>query len=153
MIYKHALASRRLVPQTRNPHFIPHSPRASICNFRRVSGVSLKLHNSPNALLSLLSWVEEADKCDLSVGVPALASFADNPRKLLQLQSAEGGYEVRPQVGVSGFRIDLGVLDPKSPGRFILGVECDGATYHSGMTAIGFDMKSSIRVFQYAVSG
>jgi very-short-patch-repair endonuclease len=46
-----------------------------------------------------------------------------------------GGYEVSSQVGVTGFRIDLAVLDPTSPGRFILGVECDGATYHSSRSA------------------
>lgn len=45
------------------------------------------------------------------------------------------GYEVVPQVGYSGFRIDLGVIDPAEPGRFLLGVECDGATYHSAHTA------------------
>jgi very-short-patch-repair endonuclease len=45
------------------------------------------------------------------------------------------GYEVIPQVGVSGFRIDLGVIDPTRHGRFLLGVECDGATYHSARSA------------------
>ena len=45
------------------------------------------------------------------------------------------GYTVRAQVGCSGYRIDLGVIDPAQPGRFILGVECDGATYHSAYTA------------------
>jgi very-short-patch-repair endonuclease len=45
------------------------------------------------------------------------------------------GYSVVPQVGVSSFRIDLGVLDPAQPGRFILGIECDGAMYHSAYTA------------------
>jgi very-short-patch-repair endonuclease len=45
------------------------------------------------------------------------------------------GYQAIPQVGVSGFRIDLGVIDPRQPGRFVLGVEADGATYHSTPTA------------------
>jgi very-short-patch-repair endonuclease len=45
------------------------------------------------------------------------------------------GYEVVPQVGCGGFRIDIGVVDPAEPGRFLLGVECDGATYHSAATA------------------
>jgi very-short-patch-repair endonuclease len=45
------------------------------------------------------------------------------------------GYDVVPQVGVSGFRIDLGVIDPTQPGRFVIGVECDGATYHSARSA------------------
>ena len=39
------------------------------------------------------------------------------------------------QVGCSSFRVDLGVIDPSSPGRFALGVECDGASYHSSATA------------------
>ena len=45
------------------------------------------------------------------------------------------GYNVVPQVGCSGNRIDIGVIDPTNPGRFILGVECDGATYHSSYSA------------------
>lgn len=45
------------------------------------------------------------------------------------------GYEVQPQVGVAGYRIDIGVKHPNSPGVFILGVECDGAMYHSSKTA------------------
>jgi very-short-patch-repair endonuclease/DNA polymerase III delta prime subunit len=45
------------------------------------------------------------------------------------------GLEVHPQVGVSGYRIDLGVVDPRVPGRYCLGIECDGATYHSARTA------------------
>jgi hypothetical protein len=45
------------------------------------------------------------------------------------------GHSVLHQVGCSGFRIDIGVVDPAKPGRFILGVECDGATYHSANTA------------------
>lgn len=45
------------------------------------------------------------------------------------------GWIVHPQVGVSGYRIDIGVVDPRAPGRYLLGVECDGRTYHSGATA------------------
>lgn len=41
------------------------------------------------------------------------------------------GFECVPQVGVAGFYIDLAVRDPGMPGRYLLGVECDGATYHS----------------------
>tara|TARA_R110002072_G_scaffold302710_2_gene487566 strand:- start:53610 stop:58475 length:4866 start_codon:yes stop_codon:yes gene_type:complete len=45
------------------------------------------------------------------------------------------GYEVDQQVGMAGFFIDLAVVDPDCPGRYILGVECDGATYHSARWA------------------
>jgi very-short-patch-repair endonuclease len=44
-------------------------------------------------------------------------------------------YEVAPQVGVAGFFIDLAVKNPNKPGAFLLGIECDGATYHSSKSA------------------
>lgn len=45
------------------------------------------------------------------------------------------GYEVQPQVGSQGFYLDLAVRDPSKPGRYVLAVECDGASYHSSMAA------------------
>jgi len=45
------------------------------------------------------------------------------------------GWTVDRQVGCSGYRIDLAVTDPRLPGRHLLGIECDGATYHSAATA------------------
>jgi very-short-patch-repair endonuclease len=47
----------------------------------------------------------------------------------------EEGYDVEHQVGVAGFYIDLTVKDPDRPGRHLLGIECDGATYHSAKMA------------------
>jgi len=45
------------------------------------------------------------------------------------------GLTLHKQVGVSNYRIDLGVADPQQPGRYLLGIECDGAMYHSAPTA------------------
>ncbi|WP_029513470.1 DUF4011 domain-containing protein [Mycoplasmopsis primatum] len=45
------------------------------------------------------------------------------------------GYQVKTQVGCSKFRIDLAILDKKDPTKYILGIECDGATYHSSKSA------------------
>jgi very-short-patch-repair endonuclease len=47
----------------------------------------------------------------------------------------ELGFEIVPQVGVAGFFIDIGVKHPTKPGKFLLGIECDGASYHSGRSA------------------
>jgi transcription elongation GreA/GreB family factor len=44
------------------------------------------------------------------------------------------GYEVKPQLGVAGFFIDMAVRNPDRPGEFLVGIECDGATYHSGFS-------------------
>ncbi len=40
------------------------------------------------------------------------------------------GFECIPQVGVAGFFIDISVVDPYNSGRYLMGIECDGATYH-----------------------
>ena len=45
------------------------------------------------------------------------------------------GYKVVPEVGCSGYRIDIGVVDPVNEGSYLLGVECDGATYKSSSSA------------------
>lgn len=45
------------------------------------------------------------------------------------------GYDVVTQVGCSGFRIDLAIKHPHQTGKFVLGIECDGAMYHSSRTA------------------
>jgi very-short-patch-repair endonuclease len=52
---------------------------------------------------------------------------------LSRLKSA--GYVAHPQVGVAQYRIDIGVVHPEKPGSYIIGLECDGATYHSSKSA------------------
>ena len=39
------------------------------------------------------------------------------------------------QVGIAGFFVDLAIRDPNKPGRFIIGIECDGVAYHSCRSA------------------
>lgn len=45
------------------------------------------------------------------------------------------GQQVKNQVGSAGYRIDLAIVDPQKPGRYLLGIECDGAKYHSSQSA------------------
>ena len=45
------------------------------------------------------------------------------------------GYKLATQVGCSGYRIDMAVKHPTLSGRYVLGIECDGAAYHSARTA------------------
>ena len=45
------------------------------------------------------------------------------------------GYALTPQVGTSGYRIDIGIHYPSHPGVYALGVECDGYQYHSARAA------------------
>lgn len=48
-------------------------------------------------------------------------------------------YEVRTQIKVGSFSIDLGIYDKKSD-MYILGIECDGALYHSSPSQIRNDI-------------
>lgn len=57
--------------------------------------------------------------------------FEENVKAALE----QRGLNIATQVGCSGFRIDLAVVHPNHPGQFILGVECDGAAYHSTQAA------------------
>ncbi len=50
-------------------------------------------------------------------------------------QLQKKGVKVIPQVGYAGYKIDFGILHPDIPSKFILAVECDGASYHSSFTA------------------
>lgn len=45
------------------------------------------------------------------------------------------GMNLVPQLGCSKFRIDLAACHPTAPGKYVLAIECDGATYHSSYTA------------------
>ena len=57
------------------------------------------------------------------------------------------GHTVHTQVGCSGYRIDLAIVDPERPGRYLLGIECDGTNYHRAKTARDRDkLRESILV-------
>lgn len=87
-------------------------------------------------------------------GVVALhefLAFAENPYRRLPTTSGDGpesefeeqvaevvrklGYRVETQLGQSDYRIDIAVRDRTQPGRFLLAIECDGAMYHSSVSA------------------
>lgn len=62
-------------------------------------------------------------------------SFDSPFEEMVADKLTECGYIVRKQVGSQGFRIDLAIVDPENPGRYLIGVECDGASYHSARSA------------------
>ncbi|MFM7345782.1 MAG: DUF3320 domain-containing protein [Tagaea sp.] len=67
----------------------------------------------------------------LPSGMGAANPFEEDVGKVV----ASLGYPADPQVGSVGFRIDIGVRDPEFTGRYILAIECDGATWHSALWA------------------
>ena len=60
----------------------------------------------------------------------------DNPFEVSVSHQLElANIKAIPQVGQSGYKIDFGILDPDDDSKFLLAVECDGASYHSCATA------------------
>lgn len=47
----------------------------------------------------------------------------------------EKGYKCEFQVGTENYYIDLAVVDPNNSDQYLMGIECDGATYHSAKSA------------------
>lgn len=88
--------------------------------------------HGPRALKRFLSYAENGDlRLPRETGRAADSPF--EREVLLALQ--ERGYAVEPQVGSAGYFIDIAVRDPAAPGRYVLAIECDGASYHSAQSA------------------
>jgi hypothetical protein len=85
------------------------------------------------ALRAYLDYAEEVP--ELIQPKPIKADFDSNIDQDVSEEIENLGYKIVPQVGCSGFKIDIGVLDPVNEGCFLLGVECDGTTYKSSSSA------------------
>lgn len=68
---------------------------------------------------------------DLTVTDFPMNSFEAEVFDVLQSK----GISLVPQVGASSYRIDLVAEHPRQKGRYVLAIECDGASYHSSPTA------------------
>ena len=83
----------------------------------------------------LRNWLEYARTGQLGER-PATGWGPESPFEEHVAHVVEGlGYEVVPQVGTAGYRVDLGIRHADWPHGFIVGIECDGAAYHSSRSA------------------
>ncbi|SPF34072.1 putative ATPase AAA [Candidatus Sulfopaludibacter sp. SbA4] len=86
------------------------------------------------ALRNFIEYAERDGQLPADAPVPTAGEtndFEDAVRAAL----VERGFAVDAQVGASKYRLDLAIRDHRNPNRYILGVECDGATYHSSRSA------------------
>lgn len=83
-----------------------------------------------------LDFAEKGETALLQDIIEEQEAVADSPFEEAVFDALiRKGVRVKKQVGCSGYKIDLGVVDKNNPGEFILGIECDGAAYHSSKTA------------------
>ncbi len=91
---------------------------------------------SSKGLVFLQSYLKYAETGEIDSQIINTFERCESPLEKQIMQSImDLGYKVLPQIGCSSYRIDLGVVDPKQQDKFILGIECDGAMYHSASTA------------------
>lgn len=87
---------------------------------------------TPEGTKALRNYLEFAQtgvlRVDQETGLPPDSDFEVSVMDVLKSK----GYEVTPQLGVAGFRIDIAVKHPKHPSGYLAAIECDGASYHSG---------------------
>lgn len=87
-------------------------------------------------LKHFLDYAERGPQALASAVTASATTEADSEfERMVADRIRQAGYEVHHQVGCSGYRLDLAVVDPAAPGRYLLGIECDGATYHRAATA------------------
>lgn len=87
-------------------------------------------------VVALKRYLKYAQTGKLDIPDVDLDKQTDNPfENEVARALRERGYQVDQQVGSAGYFIDLGIKDPERQGRYLLGIECDGATYHSARSA------------------
>lgn len=106
---------------------------------------SMKFHqmNPPEASRGaklLQKYLEYAEKgrgvLEASMILRQDTAEADSDFEISVQTALEGlGYTIHRQIGASGFSIDLAVVSPDNHNEYILGIECDGAAYHSSKSA------------------
>ncbi|MBW3636830.1 MAG: DUF3320 domain-containing protein, partial [Armatimonadetes bacterium] len=108
--------------------------RCEVFTNMRADDVDLNRTNSLG-VRALKQFLAYAQTGNFAASIPSGREM-DSPFEAEVLRAIESlGYNAVPQIGSAGYFIDLAVQDPKMPGRYVLGVECDGASYHSAASA------------------
>jgi very-short-patch-repair endonuclease len=93
---------------------------------------------SAEAVRDMKHYLEFAQKGPSALSAAVQGSVGDHEspfEEAVANRLRDKGWSIVPQIGVSRYRIDLGVVHPDRPGDYLLGIECDGASYHSAATA------------------
>jgi len=96
----------------------------------------LQIDNSHSkGTIAFRDYLKFAETKMLEWGQPS-GREPDSPFEIVVAEAIrKHGFEVDCQVGVAGYFIDLAIRHPSKPETYLLGVECDGATYHAARAA------------------
>ena len=108
----------------------------AIPRVRLKRGLLQKLSNvGSKRLIAYLKYVESLGENLGRNGGDGSMPVNDFELEIQRALEARLGTGIVPQYGVGKFLIDLAIQHPDEPGRMVLAVECDGASYHSTPTA------------------
>lgn len=103
--------------------------------FTNITADDIRLDTPRRGVESLKRYLRYAQSGAMDIATPT-GEEEESPFEVeVTAALRDHGYQYHSQVGSVGYRIDIGVLDPNHPGRYLLGIECDGATYHSARSA------------------
>jgi very-short-patch-repair endonuclease len=106
--------------------------KQQVCLFTSMRASDLRVEESSRwGVKALKNYLAYAQSGHLDIGEITGREPDSEFERWVMGMLEESGYEVVPQLGVAGYFIDLAVRHPDQRGAFILGVECDGAMYHS----------------------
>jgi very-short-patch-repair endonuclease len=110
--------------------------KEKIVTFSSMTAADIAAEENGNAGVYMLKrWLEYAATGVLDGGASTTREPDSDFELFVMAQIRAMGCEPVPQVGVAGYFIDIGVRHPDWPHGFVLGVECDGASYHSAKSA------------------
>ena len=91
---------------------------------------------SGQGVLALQGFLRFAETKQLPSGSRLTGKPPGSPfEEAVARELEHAGYQVEPQLGVAGYYIDMAVRNPDATQQFLLGIECDGAMYHSTLSA------------------
>lgn len=112
--------------------------RCEMVVFSTIEADQLDLNRTKaEGVAALRSFLEYAQGKRLALAESAIAprqgQTAGIPEAICKMLK-EAGYETDLAVGRSAYRVDIGVVDPKNPDRYLLGILLDGDGYGSAKT-------------------
>lgn len=106
--------------------------------FTNLLAADINLGSSQSAgLRAFKTFLAYAESGELPADTPiASGRDMDSPfQRAVVSRLRSLGYEAHEEVASGGKFIDIGIVDPERPGKYIIGIECDGASYHSSRSA------------------
>ena len=117
-----------------------------ICSIEPTEIKLTSKHEGPKMLRRFLEYAKATDSLDNSAQETVISEINSNMQRINRSKHEEfdsdfevqvcqrlreKGHTVETQIGFSGYKIDLAIVHPDQSNRYVLGIECDGATFHS----------------------